>query len=101
MTTEDKFYKRHYGGGVAVEATPLDHFEREMLARGQRYALVTEHLSRQKSVSGCIAEIGCGGGEALIIFSKLYRFDRLIGVDIASDTNTRPTITLNSCSESK
>ena len=38
VTTENQFYRRHYGGGVEVGATPLDVFEREVLAAGKRYA---------------------------------------------------------------
>jgi SAM-dependent methyltransferase len=87
MTAEIEFYKRHYGGGVAAGATPLDRFEREMLARGKRYGLVTEYLSRQKLVRGCLAEIGCGGAEALLILSRRFRFDRIVGIDIASDSD--------------
>ena len=46
VTTENQLYRRHYGGGVEVGATPLDVFEREVLAPGKRYALVAECLQR-------------------------------------------------------
>lgn len=68
---------------VGVGATPLDVFAREMLASGKRYGLVAEHLLRGEGTGGCLAEIGCGGGEALLILSQSRHFDRIIGVDIA------------------
>jgi SAM-dependent methyltransferase len=83
MSAEAKFYKAHYGGGVGVGATPLEVFAREMLAPGKRYGLVAEHLFRADAGGGCLAEIGCGGGEALLILSESRHFDRIIGVDIA------------------
>jgi hypothetical protein len=83
MSAEAKFYKDHYGAGVGVGATPLKVFAREMLAPGKRYGLVAEHLLRDDGVGGCLAEIGCGGGEALLILSEARHFDRIIGVDIA------------------
>jgi SAM-dependent methyltransferase len=82
--TENQFYRRHYGGGVKVGATPLDAYEREMLAPGKRYGLVTECLLKDPPVGGCIAEIGCGGAEALLILSRHYQFDRVVGIDIAT-----------------
>ena len=82
-SAEAKFYKDHYAGGVGVGATPLDVFAREMLAPGKRYGLVAEHLYRDGGAGGCLAEIGCGGGEALLILSESRHFDRIIGVDIA------------------
>jgi SAM-dependent methyltransferase len=83
MSAEAKFYKDHYGNGVGVGATPLEVFAREMLAPGKRYRLVAEHLARDEGAGGCLAEIGCGGGEALLILSESRHFDRIIGVDIA------------------
>jgi SAM-dependent methyltransferase len=83
MSAEAKFYKDHYGTGVGVGATPLEVFAREMLAPGKRYGLVVEHLSRDDGAGGCLAEIGCGGGEALLILSESRGFDRIVGVDIA------------------
>ena len=83
MSAEAKFYKDHYAGGVGVGATSLEAFAREMLAPGKRYGLVAEHLASGRGVGGCLAEIGCGGGEALLILSKARHFDRIIGVDIA------------------
>ena len=83
MNAEAKFYKDHYAGGVGVGATPLEVFAREMLAPGKRYGLVAEHLFRDELAGGCLAEIGCGGGEALLILSKSRHFQRIIGVDIA------------------
>lgn len=88
MAVEEQFYKRHYGGSVPLGTERLEHFETTMLARGQRYALVSEYLSKQPSVHGCLTELGCGGGEALIHFSRLYRFDRAIGLDIATAAST-------------
>jgi SAM-dependent methyltransferase len=83
MNAEAKFYKDHYAGGVGVGATPLEVFAREMLAPGKRYGLVAEHLFRDDGAGGCLAEIGCGGGEALLILSESRHFDRIIGIDIA------------------
>jgi SAM-dependent methyltransferase len=83
MSAEAKFYKNHYAGGVGVGATLLEVFAREMLAPGKRYGLVAEHLFRDDRAGGCLAEIGCGGGEALLILSESRQFDRIIGVDIA------------------
>lgn len=83
MSAEADFYKNHYGSGVRVGATPLDVFAREMLAPGRRYGLVAEHLLSRNNVGGCVAEIGCGGGEALLILSQSRHFHRIIGVDIA------------------
>jgi cyclopropane fatty-acyl-phospholipid synthase-like methyltransferase len=85
MSAEADFYKAHYGGGVGVGATPHKVFAREMLAPGKRYGLVTEHLTRDYGSGGCLVEIGCGGGEALIILSESRQFDRIVGVDIALD----------------
>ena len=76
MSPEAKFYKDHYARGAGVGATPLEVFAREMLASGKRYGLVAEHLLRPGRAGGCLAEIGCGGGEALLILSeKARRFD--------------------------
>lgn len=83
MSAEAKFYKNHYAGGVSVGATPLELFVRETLAPGKRYGLVAEHLLRDDVAGGFLAEIGCGGGEALLILSRSQEFDRIIGVDIA------------------
>ena len=83
LTIENQFYRRHYGSGVEVGATPLDVFEREMLAPGKRYGLVTECLLKDQPSGGCLAEIGCGGAEALLILSRRYRFDRVVGIDVA------------------
>jgi SAM-dependent methyltransferase len=83
VSAEAKFYKDHYAGGVGVGATPLEVFAREMLAPGKRYGLVAEHLFTDDGAGGCLAEIGCGGGEALLIFSQSRHFDRIVGVDIA------------------
>jgi hypothetical protein len=83
MSAEAKFYKDHYAGGVGVGATPLRVFPREMLAPGKRNRLVAEHLFRDDGAGGCLAEIGCGGGEELLILSESRHFDRIIGVDIA------------------
>jgi len=90
MSTEAKFYKDHYAGGVGVGATPLEVFAREMLGHNKRYGLVAEHLFRDEEAGGCLAEIGCGGGEALLILSKSRHFDRVIGVDIALDPECCP-----------
>jgi SAM-dependent methyltransferase len=83
MSAEAKFYRDHYGKGVGVAATPLEVFAREMLAPGKRYGMVAKHLLRDDWAGGCLAEIGCGGGEALLILSQHRHFDRIIGVDIA------------------
>jgi hypothetical protein len=83
MSAEAKFYKAHYEGGVGVGATPFEVFAREMLAPGKRYGLVAEHLFREDGAGGCLAEIGYGGGEALIILSESRHFDRIVGLDIA------------------
>lgn len=83
MNPEAKFYRDHYGNGVGIGATPLQVFAREMLAPGKRYGLVAEHLLRAADSGGCLAEIGCGGGEALLILAKARQFDRIRGVDIA------------------
>jgi SAM-dependent methyltransferase len=83
VSAEPKFYKDHYSGGVGVAATPLDVFAREMLAPGKRYGLVAERLLRPGGAGGCLAEIGCVGGEALLILSEARHFNRIIGVDIA------------------
>jgi SAM-dependent methyltransferase len=94
MSAEFKFYKDHYAGGVGVGATPLAVFAREMLAPGKRYGLVAEHLLRPGRAGGCLAEIGCGGGEALLILSESRHFERIIGVDIALvSTRTERVIT--------
>src|SRR5437667_9479761 len=82
MSAEAKFYERHYGKGVGIGATPLEVFARDMLAPGSRYRLVAEHLLRGNEAGGCLIEIGSGGGEALLILAKSFRFDRITGVDI-------------------
>jgi SAM-dependent methyltransferase len=85
MSAEAKFYQDHYAGGLSVGATPLDVFTKEALAPGKHYGLVAEYLLslRADGAGGCLAEIGCGGGEALLILSESRDFDRIIGVDIA------------------
>src|SRR5262245_458720 len=83
MSVEAKFYRAHYGGGIGAGATPLEVFARDMLAPGKRYGLVTEDLLKNYGTGGCLAEIGCGGGEALIILSESRHFERIVGVDIA------------------
>lgn len=85
MSAEAKFYRDHYSCGLSVGATPLDVFTREALAPGKSYGLVAEHLLRADRTSGCLVEIGCGGGEALLILSEVGGFDRIVGVDIALD----------------
>jgi hypothetical protein len=65
MSAEAKFYKHHYAGGVGVGA--IEVFAPETLAPGKRYRLVAEHLFRDDGAGGCLAEIECGGGEALLI----------------------------------
>jgi tRNA1(Val) A37 N6-methylase TrmN6 len=55
-----------------------------MLAPGKRYGLVAECLSKDQPIGGRIAEIGCGGAEALLILSRYYQFDRVVGIDIAT-----------------
>ena len=82
-STEARFYKDHYAGGVDVGATSLEVFAREMFGPGKRYGLVAERLLRRDGAGGCLAEIGCGGGEALLILSESRHFERIIGVDIA------------------
>ena len=84
MTTEANFYKRHYHGGVTADSTALADFEASMLAPEKRYHLVEETLRRERPNGGVIAEIGCGGAQALLILSRRYRFDRVVGVDIAT-----------------
>jgi SAM-dependent methyltransferase len=84
MTAETQFYQRHYGNGVQIGATVLDVFARDMFAPGKRYSLLIDDLSsKDQPVGGCIVEIGCGGGEALLILSCRHRFDRVVGIDIA------------------
>ena len=83
MSAEAEFYKKHYAGGVGIGATPLEVFAREMLGPGKRYGLVAEHILMREAAGGCFAEIGCGGGEALLILAKARHFDRIRGVDIA------------------
>jgi SAM-dependent methyltransferase len=83
MRAEAKFYRDHYAGGVSVGATPVEAFARETLTPGKRYGLVAEHLLRADEASGCLVEIGCGGGEALLILSEARHFDRVVGVDVA------------------
>jgi len=85
MSAESNFYRDHYAGGLSVGATPLDVFTRDALAPGKSYGLVSEHLLGAHKAGGCLAEIGCGGGEALLILSESGGFDRIIGVDIALD----------------
>lgn len=89
MIVENQFYRRHYDGGVEVGATALDVFEREMLASGKRYNLVAEYLSKSQPAGGCIAEIGCGGAEALLLLSQRYRFNRVVGIDIAANAHSK------------
>lgn len=78
------FYQRHYAGGVETGATALDVFERQMLATGKRYSLLMENLTRENTSGRLMAEVGCGGAEALKIISERYNFRHHIGVDIAA-----------------
>jgi hypothetical protein len=67
MSVEAKFTRITTETGSASELRLYEVFAREMLAPGQRYSLVAEHLSGDDGTGGCLAEIGCGGGEALLI----------------------------------
>jgi SAM-dependent methyltransferase len=73
---------------VAIGATPLDEFEKKMLTPGARYGLLVECLTLAPPSGGCIAEIGCGGGEALLILSRRFAFTRVVGIDIATTIST-------------
>src|SRR5688500_11841444 len=84
MAGESEFYKRHYGGSVAIGATELDIVDRDMLAPGKRYGLVVEGILSGAPPYGCIAEVGCGGGEALLCLSRRFQFKRMVGVEIAA-----------------
>lgn len=55
-----------------------------MMGPGGRYHLVNEDLSRQPPCGGILLELGCGGGEALLILEQKHGFDRIIGLDIAA-----------------
>src|SRR6266852_2150966 len=84
VTAEARFYRRHYGNGVAIGTTALDLFSHDMFAPGKRYRLLVDDLSsKDQPIGGCIVEIGCGGGEALLLLSRRHHFDRGVGIDIA------------------
>jgi cyclopropane fatty-acyl-phospholipid synthase-like methyltransferase len=83
MTGASELYRKHYGGGVPVGATSLDVYAQLMFGPGQRYQLVSQAFAKRKPRGGVLVEIGCGGGEALLILSKQFNFDRVVGIDIA------------------
>ena len=82
------FYRRHYAGGVETGAMAPEVFEREMLMPGKRYSLMMENLTRENTSGRIIAEVGCGGAEALKIISERYNFAHHIGVDIAASAGS-------------
>jgi len=84
ISPEEEYYVRHYDGGVAAGTTPLASFEREMLAPGKRYHVAAQAVALTASPGSLVAEVGCGGGEALMILQKRHALERVIGLDIAA-----------------
>ena len=86
MESDAQFYKRrHQDGGINIGGiTPLDDFERHMFTPGTRYHLVAESLARVTPNRGHLVEIGCGGGEGLLVLARKYPFTRITGIDVAT-----------------
>jgi SAM-dependent methyltransferase len=84
VSAAEEYYKKSYGGGVALGATPLDFFASEMLGEGARYRVAADFIRRDRRVGPVIAEIGCGGAEFLLLMSREVEFSSLIGIDVAA-----------------
>ena len=85
MNTANDCYRKHYGGGVAIGATPLDEYSRKMLGPGKRYSLVREALARNPPTGGLLAEIGAAGGGG-----RPCLFCQASIISIASSESTLP-----------
>lgn len=83
MASASQFYRNHYGGDLRVGAVPLKLFEEQMLSTGGQYALASEYLDKVKPNGATLAELGCGGAEALLILSNRHQFGRTVGIDVA------------------
>jgi cyclopropane fatty-acyl-phospholipid synthase-like methyltransferase len=84
--SDAQFYlRRHQMGGIPIGGDkPLDAFERTMFTPGARYHLVAERLQSIGPHGGHLVEIGCGGGEALLVLASKYSFARVTGIDVAT-----------------
>jgi SAM-dependent methyltransferase len=83
MNTPNEFYRKHYGGAVQIGSVELQRYENEMFLDGKRYHMAIQYFSEKEISNGTLVEIGCGGGEALILLQKRYRFSKIVGVDVA------------------
>ena len=82
-SAEKEFYQRHYQGGLKV-ARPVSASDTEAayFAPGKRYHLLLSELSKEKRY-GTAVEIGCSGGDCIAYLGSQFKFDKLIGLDIA------------------
>ena len=82
-SAEKEFYQRHYAGGLgtakraAVADTQALHF-----APGKRYHLIMDELDPQRRY-GTAVEIGCSDGDCAVFLHNRFKFDQVIGIDIA------------------
>jgi SAM-dependent methyltransferase len=82
-SSEKDFYTRHYQGGIKIDpradfaATEAFHF-----APGKRYHLMLSELDASQRL-GTLVEIGCADGHSVLYLANRFRFDKVIGIDIA------------------
>ena len=82
-SAEKEFYQRHYAGGLgsAKRATVSDTEARHFVP-GKRYHLIMSELDPQRQY-GTAVEIGCSDGDCAVFIGNRFKFDKVVGVDIA------------------
>lgn len=82
-SAEKQFYQRHYHGGLRT-ATPdsLDATEQKHFVPGKRYHLILSELDAKRQY-GTAVEIGCSNGDCVVYLNRHFRFDSVVGLDIA------------------
>ncbi len=83
MTSAERFYARHYGHSLRVGAIQLAQYEAAMMQPGQRYSLPARHFEAHPPHGKTLVEVGCGGAEALLLLAQRYKFQALVGIDVA------------------
>lgn len=84
-SSEKAFYQRHYEGAGGLQVAPqasLDAARDAHFLPGKRYHLLLTELKAGHRY-GTAAEIGCSDGGSLRFLASQFKFDRVIGLDIA------------------
>lgn len=82
-SSEKVFYQRHYAGGLKVETAPsLTKTYESHYAPGKRYHLLLSELEAGKTYKRAV-EIGCAGGDCLAFLADRFKFESVVGIDIA------------------